>query len=187
MNSADLVERLRDADANSQQRVLGSRIFGEAADRIEALETRLAETMEALRPFAGVSELVDLETESFSDTDTFDLMFNDFLFDRFTLAHFRTARLQEQVETLTRERDANYHMAVANGQRAKDEHYRAQAAEAERDRLRAALRETRGHFIVERHDDGRISGIGHDSQALPKIVGILDAALSEDSVKEPQP
>lgn len=34
----DLKARLRDADRNSQQRVLGSRIFGEAADRIEALE-----------------------------------------------------------------------------------------------------------------------------------------------------
>lgn len=39
----DLVERLRDADANSQQRVWGSRIFGEAADRIEALERENAE------------------------------------------------------------------------------------------------------------------------------------------------
>lgn len=48
------------------------------------------------------------------------------------------ARLQEQVETLTKERDANHHMAVANGQRAKDEHYRAEAAEAKRDRLREA-------------------------------------------------
>lgn len=33
-----LIERLRAADANSQQRVLGSGIFGEAADRLEANE-----------------------------------------------------------------------------------------------------------------------------------------------------
>lgn len=36
--SDDLVKRLRDADQHSQQRILGSRIFGEAADRITALE-----------------------------------------------------------------------------------------------------------------------------------------------------
>lgn len=39
----DLVEHLRDADANSQQRIWGSRIFGEAADRIEAQEREIAE------------------------------------------------------------------------------------------------------------------------------------------------
>lgn len=39
---SDLVERLRDADANSQQRILGSRIFGEAADEIERLTRELA-------------------------------------------------------------------------------------------------------------------------------------------------
>jgi hypothetical protein len=43
MNSADLVERLRHADTHSQQRVMGSRIFGEAADLIAALERQLAE------------------------------------------------------------------------------------------------------------------------------------------------
>lgn len=47
----DLKARLRDADRNSQQRVLGSRIFGEAADRIEALEA-------ALRPFADCCEYI---------------------------------------------------------------------------------------------------------------------------------
>jgi len=41
--SEALVERLREADTNSQQRVLGSRIFGEAADRIEALEREVKE------------------------------------------------------------------------------------------------------------------------------------------------
>jgi hypothetical protein len=44
-----LVERLRDADRGSVQRSLGSRIFGEAADRIEALQRSNAEKDEALR------------------------------------------------------------------------------------------------------------------------------------------
>ena len=39
----DLVERLRSADMNSQQRVLGSRIFGEAADEITRLRAALAD------------------------------------------------------------------------------------------------------------------------------------------------
>lgn len=37
----DIVKRLREADRNSVQRTLGSRIFGEAANRIEALEATL--------------------------------------------------------------------------------------------------------------------------------------------------
>ena len=41
--SEALVERLRNADTNSQQRAWGSRIFGEAADRIEALEREVKE------------------------------------------------------------------------------------------------------------------------------------------------
>lgn len=113
-------------------------------------------------------------------------------------------RLQEQLEAVTRERDEArstfdariqdmsekfraVNVAEALRQLGPDrlaQIERFQAAEARAARLEAALREARGHFIVERHDDGRVSGIGHDSQALPKIVGILDAALSEDSVKE---
>lgn len=38
-----LIERLRDADAHSQQRILGSRIFGEASDEIERLTRQLSE------------------------------------------------------------------------------------------------------------------------------------------------
>ena len=48
----DLLERLRHADTHSQQRVMGSRIFGEAADHIEALEAWKAEAMEVLRWYA---------------------------------------------------------------------------------------------------------------------------------------
>lgn len=47
MNNADLVARLRDLDDRT-----GSPAAHEAADRIEALEARLAEAMEVLRPFA---------------------------------------------------------------------------------------------------------------------------------------
>lgn len=38
---SDLIERLRHADAHSQQRVLGSRIFSEAADEIERMRNFL--------------------------------------------------------------------------------------------------------------------------------------------------
>ena len=41
----DIVERLHDADQHSQQRILGSRIFGEAADEIERLRAIVDRTM----------------------------------------------------------------------------------------------------------------------------------------------
>ncbi|WP_159975933.1 MULTISPECIES: hypothetical protein [unclassified Novosphingobium] len=46
---AGLVERLRDADQNSQQRIMGSRIFCEAADLIESQAAEIARLREALR------------------------------------------------------------------------------------------------------------------------------------------
>lgn len=46
MTEQDIVERLRDAYADSSQRILGSRIFVEAATEIERLRTR-AEKAEA--------------------------------------------------------------------------------------------------------------------------------------------
>lgn len=48
LDTAGLVERLRHADQHSPQRVFGSRIFGEAADAIEALSRDLAEARAAL-------------------------------------------------------------------------------------------------------------------------------------------
>lgn len=42
LDTAGLVERLRHADQHSPQRVFGSRIFGDAADAIEALSRDLA-------------------------------------------------------------------------------------------------------------------------------------------------
>lgn len=52
----DLITRLRDADANSVQRCLGSRIFGEAADRIEALEAAIARQASAVRTLQKCEE-----------------------------------------------------------------------------------------------------------------------------------
>ncbi len=42
----DLTQRLRDAHANSPQRIMGSDIFAEAAARIEALEAEVARLRE---------------------------------------------------------------------------------------------------------------------------------------------
>lgn len=69
MGSDELVERLRDADRNSVQRMNGSRIFGEAADRIEALTAQLAEARESER--AAVERSVKLWA-LLDDIDTLD-------------------------------------------------------------------------------------------------------------------
>jgi hypothetical protein len=53
-------------------------------------------------------------------------------------------------------------------------------AQARIERLEAALREARSHFIVE-YSDGKIVSTGHHSEALPKIVTILDAALKGET------
>lgn len=49
------------------------------------------------------------------------------------------ARFVAELDAATLERDANHNLAVANGLRAKEEDQRAEAAEAERDRLAAAI------------------------------------------------
>jgi len=46
-----IVERLRAADENSQQRIMGSRIFGEAADEIERLTAALKKANEQAEHF----------------------------------------------------------------------------------------------------------------------------------------
>ena len=56
MNSADLVTRLRDIYENWGLSSKGPSYLREAADRVEALEARLAEAMEVLRPFAKAVE-----------------------------------------------------------------------------------------------------------------------------------
>lgn len=62
--SDDLVKRLRDADENSQQRVLGSRIFCEAAARIEELEAENARLRDCL---TGIEEYWNGGNESAVD------------------------------------------------------------------------------------------------------------------------
>lgn len=45
--------------------------------------------------------------------------------------------------------------------------------------LVAAVREARGHLIVEYADGGRVLAVGHDDKALRKIVAVLDAAIAK--------
>lgn len=58
----DLVERLRDADRGSQQRVFGSRIFGEAADEIERLRRHCTAMEKAITAFLPRSVAIDNPT-----------------------------------------------------------------------------------------------------------------------------
>lgn len=58
---------------------------GWAIDRVDELKT-------ALEPFADVSDLIDVETEGFSDEDETNLMFADYLLKSYTIADFRKAR-----------------------------------------------------------------------------------------------
>ena len=53
--------------------------------------------------------------------------------------------------------------------------YRDEAAEKER--MREALQKVRSEFRVEFNGE-KIAGISHDSQSLPRIVGVLDTALA---------
>ena len=67
---SDLVERLRSADMNSQQRALGSRIFGEAADEITRLRAALSDA-QAVGFAAGVEAAKSflLDAREISDDD----------------------------------------------------------------------------------------------------------------------
>jgi hypothetical protein len=73
----DLVERARDADRNSVQRMNGSRIFGELADRIErqkadirSLREQMAE-LEAELGYHGIypNPIAPRDTKADSDGD----------------------------------------------------------------------------------------------------------------------
>lgn len=64
----DLVERLRSADMNSQQRVLGSRIFGEAADEITRLRAALADA-QAVGFAAGKEAAAQMAEDWFYDPE----------------------------------------------------------------------------------------------------------------------
>jgi hypothetical protein len=75
-----------------------------------------------------------------------------------------------------------FNAALAEAKEAVAEERRADLATAQAriERLEAALREARSHFIVE-YSDGKIVSTGHHSEALPKIVAILDAALKGET------
>lgn len=51
-----------------------------------------ARLREALEPFADIADLIDSETEGFSDTDEVELLFDKYLIQTFTIAQFRRAR-----------------------------------------------------------------------------------------------
>jgi len=58
---------------------------------------------------------------------------------------------------------------------------RAEAAESELARLKDRVAEVRGHFRVEYAGIGGRPSIGYDSEALPKVIAILEAALTTDN------
>ncbi len=60
--------------------------------KLEAAEEDKARLSEALRPFADMADYLDSETEGFSETDEFDLLYEDHLFHHFKVADFRIAR-----------------------------------------------------------------------------------------------
>jgi len=65
------------------------------ADR-DRLAKRVEELEAALEPFADIADLVDSETEGFSDTDEFNLMYFDYLMASYPLSLFRRARALNQ-------------------------------------------------------------------------------------------
>lgn len=66
---SDLVERLREANANSTQRCLGSGIFGEAADRIEQLERENAALVADARRYRWMRSRHEVNDEMESDNN----------------------------------------------------------------------------------------------------------------------
>lgn len=93
---SDLVERLLSEKTVNLGDIVAVRALleqcsetaGEAAAEILRLREQVAEAEKVMEPFASVSDLV----ECLSDDDTFELMFDGYLLDRFTLADFRAAR-----------------------------------------------------------------------------------------------
>lgn len=59
---------------------------------VEALIERMAHLEEALEPFANIADLVDCETEGFADSDELGLYYDKYLFEKFPLSTFYTAR-----------------------------------------------------------------------------------------------
>ena len=46
------------------------------------------------------------------------------------------------------------------------------------------IKAMREHFIVEYYPDGRIASVGHNSEALRKVVKILDDAIAKGGAEE---
>lgn len=62
-------------------------------DTIEVQARRIQALEKALKPFSSVGELLDLETEGFSDEDDLGLITEEgHLMDRFSVGEFRAAR-----------------------------------------------------------------------------------------------
>ena len=91
----DLIERLRRNSGwrNAQwQCITDPALLVEAADRLQALSAEVERLREALEPFASIADLIESETEGFDDSDDFQLMFNDYLMERFSVRQFKEAR-----------------------------------------------------------------------------------------------
>lgn len=87
------VSELRHLEAEADLDHPGGVILSHNEYRLHvAMRNALPELLKALEPFANVAELIEVDTEGFSETDIFDLTFNDYLFERFTLAQFQAAR-----------------------------------------------------------------------------------------------
>ena len=68
-----------------------SAFMNETADRLQALSAEVERLREALEPFASIADLIESETEGFDDSDDFQLMFNDYLMERFSVRQFKEA------------------------------------------------------------------------------------------------
>lgn len=59
---------------------------------VEALRSERDALRETLKPFADFANLMETEMEGLSQDDTYDLMFHDYLMERFTVRQFSQAR-----------------------------------------------------------------------------------------------
>jgi len=59
---------------------------------ITVLGAKIKRLKSALEPFADIADLIECETEGFSDTDELQLTFHDYLFQNFSVAKFKVAR-----------------------------------------------------------------------------------------------
>lgn len=102
----DLIERLMDVLSSDHKRGCDGRTYtcncgyddqveqiaDQATDRLEARLDEVGRLREALEPFASIADLIESETEGFDDSDDFQLIFNDYLMERFSVRQFKEAR-----------------------------------------------------------------------------------------------